>query len=108
MLKYKSKKNAITYFGIIAFIFRDLEWIQTINLLSRNQVRYSVAPRGRFEGANILFFAYLQTIFCNKISPTNNCKLPFFGFSHIQPLFSETWKQDFIDFSENFKQLSFH
>jgi hypothetical protein len=34
--------------------------------------------------------------------------LPFFGFSHIQPLFSETWKQDFIDFSENFKQLSFH
>ncbi len=27
----------------------DLDWIQTSNLLSRNQVRYSVAPRGRFE-----------------------------------------------------------
>ena len=24
----------------------DLDWIQTSNLLSRNQVRYSVAPRG--------------------------------------------------------------
>jgi hypothetical protein len=49
----------------------DLDWIQTSNLLSRNQVRYSVAPRGRFEGANILFFTNLQTIFCNKISPAN-------------------------------------
>ena len=27
--------------------FCDLDWIQTSNLLSRNQVRYSVAPRGR-------------------------------------------------------------
>ena len=26
----------------------DLDWIQTSNLLSRNQVRYSVAPRGHF------------------------------------------------------------
>lgn len=26
----------------------DLDWIQTSNLLSRNQVRYSVAPRGQF------------------------------------------------------------
>ncbi len=26
----------------------DLDWIQTSNLLSRNQVRYSVAPRGLF------------------------------------------------------------
>ena len=24
----------------------DLDWIQTSNLLSRNQVRYSVAPQG--------------------------------------------------------------
>lgn len=31
----------------------DLDWIQTSNLLSRNQVRYSVAPRGLFVGANI-------------------------------------------------------
>jgi hypothetical protein len=27
----------------------DLDKIQTCNLLSRNQVRYSVAPRGRLE-----------------------------------------------------------
>lgn len=26
----------------------DLDWIQTSNLLSRNQVRYSVAPQGHF------------------------------------------------------------
>lgn len=31
----------------------DLDWIQTSNLLSRNQVRYSVAPRGLNAGANI-------------------------------------------------------
>ena len=31
----------------------DLGWIQTSNLLSRNQVRYSVAPRGLFAGAKI-------------------------------------------------------
>ncbi len=29
--------------------FGDLDWIQTSNLLSRNQMRYSVAPRGRFS-----------------------------------------------------------
>ena len=28
----------------------DLDWIQTSNLLSRNQVRYSVAPRGLNSG----------------------------------------------------------
>ena len=28
----------------------DLDWIQTSNLLSRNQVRYSVAPRGHAFG----------------------------------------------------------
>jgi hypothetical protein len=27
---------------------RDLDRIQTCNLLSRNQMRYSVAPRGRY------------------------------------------------------------
>ena len=31
----------------------DLDWIQTSNLLSRNQMRYSVAPRGLVAGANI-------------------------------------------------------
>jgi hypothetical protein len=34
----------------------DLDRIQTCNLLSRNQVRYSVAPRGLFKGANITAF----------------------------------------------------
>ena len=33
--------------------FCDLDWIQTSNLLSRNQVRYSVAPQGLIAGANI-------------------------------------------------------
>lgn len=33
--------------------FRDLDRIQTCNLLSRNQMRYSVAPRGLVAGANI-------------------------------------------------------
>lgn len=31
----------------------DHDRIQTCNLLSRNQVRYSVAPHGLFAGANI-------------------------------------------------------
>ncbi len=30
----------------------DLDWIQTSNLLSRNQVRYSVAPRGHIQNRN--------------------------------------------------------
>ena len=34
----------------------DLDRIQTCNLLSRNQMRYSVAPRGLFVGANIGIF----------------------------------------------------
>ncbi len=38
-------------------LFSDLDWIQTSNLLSRNQVRYSVAPRGLNAGANIVIFA---------------------------------------------------
>lgn len=33
--------------------FSDLDRIQTCNLLSRNQVRYSVAPRGLFLGLQI-------------------------------------------------------
>ena len=77
----------------------DLDWIQTSNLLSRNQVRYSVSPRGRFEGANILFFTYLQTIFCHKISPANYCHLPFFGFCHVQSFFGKAWEQNFIEIS---------
>ena len=38
--------------NLVYQVFRDykcdLDWIQTSNLLSRNQVRYSVAPQGLF------------------------------------------------------------
>lgn len=37
----------------LGFFLSDLDWIQTSNLLSRNQVRYSVAPQGLIAGANI-------------------------------------------------------
>ena len=37
----------------------DLGRIQTCNLLSRNQMRYSVAPRGLFCGVQIYFFLHL-------------------------------------------------
>ena len=33
----------------------DLDWIQTSNLLSRNQVRYSVAPQGLIVSQIIVF-----------------------------------------------------
>ena len=46
----------------------DLDRIQTCNLLSRNQMRYSVAPRGRFAGANIGYFIKNENIFLqNKV-----------------------------------------
>ncbi len=37
----------------------DLDRIQTCNLLSRNQVRYSVAPRGLFCGCK--YMRYINT-----------------------------------------------
>ena len=40
--------------------FSDLGRIQTCNLLSRNQMRYSVAPRGLFNGVQIYFFLNLS------------------------------------------------
>ena len=42
-------KQTCHFFHLNGFI-RDLDWIQTSNLLSRNQMRYSVAPRGLFCG----------------------------------------------------------
>ena len=45
------KKNAqasLAFFLIVLFI-RDHDRIQTCNLLSRNQVRYSVAPHGQIR-----------------------------------------------------------
>ena len=38
------------FLRVFMLIKSDLDWIQTSNLLSRNQVRYSVAPRGLFKG----------------------------------------------------------
>lgn len=52
--RYKKSRNLVNQ------EFRDdkcdLDRIQTCNLLSRNQMRYSVAPRGLFVGANIGIF----------------------------------------------------
>ena len=42
---YKNAQASLAFFLIVRFI-RDLGRIQTCNLLSRNQMRYSVAPRG--------------------------------------------------------------
>ena len=50
MLRAK-KRDKRLYFSFVPS--SDLDWIQTSNLLSRNQVRYSVAPRGLNAGANI-------------------------------------------------------
>jgi hypothetical protein len=44
----------------------DLDRIQTYNLLSRNQVRYSVAPRGLFAVANITLYYDLQNKMLQK------------------------------------------
>ncbi len=49
---YKKKSQTLDY-QVIWDVIRDLDWIQTSNLLSRNQMRYSVAPRGLIAAANI-------------------------------------------------------
>ena len=48
----KNTQASLVFFLFVLFI-RDLGKIQTCNLLSRNQVHYSVMLRGHFEGANI-------------------------------------------------------
>ena len=60
----KNRANHKICAVLIRFVnlFSDLARIQTWNLLSRNQVRYSVAPQGRFAGANI-FLLYKTTKF---------------------------------------------
>ena len=54
----QTKKNAQASlaFFLIVLCTRDHGRIQTCNLLSRNQVRYSVAPHGLLAGANINAF----------------------------------------------------
>ena len=41
---------------MLSFYSCDLDRIQTCNLLSRNQVRYSVAPRGQFSLTKVISF----------------------------------------------------
>jgi hypothetical protein len=64
ILQTKKRSSKLGVFLFVVFI-RDLDRIQTCNLLSRNQMRYSVAPRGRFKvGANIiLLLKNNQTIY---------------------------------------------
>jgi hypothetical protein len=50
--KYNKKSRNLVY-QVFRDVGSDLDWIQTSNLLSRNQVRYSVAPQGLYAGANI-------------------------------------------------------
>ena len=63
-----NKKTRNLVYQVFRVVKSDLDWIQTSNLLSRNEMRYSVAPRGRykrliiscsmnlFAGANIVIF----------------------------------------------------
>ena len=53
----KAKKQAVL---MLAFLFSDLDRIQTCNLLSRNQMRYSVAPRGLIKGCKYITFIKKQ------------------------------------------------
>ncbi len=62
-INLNNKKTQLLINKVIAFKFRDLDWIQTSNLLSRNQVRYSIAPRGLNAGANIGFFGFYANQF---------------------------------------------
>ena len=43
-----NKKSRNLVYQVFRDVSSDLDWIQTSNLLSRNQMRYSVAPRGHF------------------------------------------------------------
>ncbi len=45
----------------LADFVSDLDRIQTCNLLSRNQMRYSVAPRGRFSVCKYSTFLFSLT-----------------------------------------------
>ena len=61
-----NKKSRNLVYQVFRDYSSDLDWIQTSNLLSRNQMRYSVAPRGRFEGANIILLLVLKKYIFKK------------------------------------------
>ena len=54
----------------------DLGRIQTCNLLSRNQVHYSVMLRGRFVGANIISFFKIGYYFTDDFQNLGQKKAP--------------------------------
>jgi hypothetical protein len=54
-------------------VFCDLDWIQTSNLLSRNQVRYSVAPQGLITSLIVYFHRCSVNVFAGaNIGKFNN------------------------------------
>ena len=62
----KKKRGSVNF-----LIFSDLDRIQTCNLLSRNQVHYSVMLRGHCKSTNISIFYLSQneihSLFVGKI-----------------------------------------
>jgi hypothetical protein len=58
---YIIQKQESPYFRM-SFL-SDLDWIQTSNLLSRNQMRYSVAPRGLNTSLSIYFYRCSVNLF---------------------------------------------
>ena len=74
---YFYTKKALIF--IRAFLFlSDLDWIQTSNLLSRNQVRYSVAPQGHFASGfnNLIAGAKIGiNVYCASVKQNKNKKI---------------------------------
>ena len=62
------RKQQRDYIAAIPCCNCDLGRIQTCNLLSRNQVRYSVAPRGHYWAANIKYYYALAMLEIEKLS----------------------------------------
>lgn len=60
--KLKQKILKLLINSVFKDVFCDLDWIQTSNLLSRNEMRYSVAPRGLIAGANIGINVYIASL----------------------------------------------
>ena len=70
------KKQKRDYIPVIPLFFSDLGRIQTCNLLSRNQVHYSVMLRGRFVGANIIAFFIIGYYFIDVLKNNTKKKAP--------------------------------
>ena len=56
----KKRQACLSVFFSFVLFIRDLGRIQTCNLLSRNQMRYSVAPRGLLRRQRYLIFTCSQ------------------------------------------------